>query len=460
MNKSWTSYSFLIINIFVVSSSICQVKSTAEEIKKVVDMNTYEGLLPGQIAPDAVSLDIDNFGDLINGACIIRKGNLQAMVGVDGKIIIPFGKYSFPHGFSNEQKYHRLLIAVKDLVTNLEGFINTEGKVVIPLIYKSVEPYDMYGIANVRNVKSQDLYINTNGDIIQSSGFSPLDPALVRQNINLSTTHDRIIFRKSKIIKTKTTIGGTPPYVGFMTNKGKVVISNEYPEGGIFTEGLAPVQHIDEFQVAKWGFIDKTGKLVIRYTYQIQPGNFHNGLALVQPVKRTEFSFAYINKEGVVKLILGAGTESFNYSPVKFHENSLDSQMDKQIGAFAGKYSFWYNDKGSYLLDTSGTFFPLKDLVKDEKLRNSQAGINISRLRNDGIIFQDLSQTEYYNNNVGFMDFEGNLRFPPAFNWVIPDSYSEYAYATIIHKDSDAGITGVINKQGIFVIVMQKKSTF
>lgn len=458
MKRIYTPLLAIIIILIIISQGFSQTVAISGAVKTNINVKTYEGLLPGRIAPDAVKLEIDNFGDIVDGACIVQKGNLQALVNFDGQLIIPWGKYSFPEGFTAERIYHRSLIPVKDTRSQLEGFVNSSGKVIIPLIYKSVELFDMYGIARVMDTKFNCVYLNADGEMIQlTSGLSNLDPAFVRPNAKLSTTHDRIMFRKSKIIKTKTTIGGTLPYVGFLTDRGKMVVSNDYPDGGVFTEGLAPVQQIDQFQVSKWGFIDKAGKLVIPFTYQIKPGNFHNGLALVQAKTVADFRFAYINKEGVIKIKLG-GAERDYYSPLLFDKNSLYSELDQKAGAFMGKYSFWKYKEEIVLVDTTGKFYKVQDFVNDKALQQSVAGIGILALRNTGILFRDLSKPDS-NNNLGVMDYAGNILFPASFNRIFPDSYSDYATATIWKTGSEP-VSGIVNKQGVFVLIKQNSTTF
>ena len=64
---------------------------------------------------------------------------------------------------------------------------------------------------------------------------------------------------------------------GFIDKTGKVVIPCKWKDAWDFHEGLAPVKDAN----GKWGYIDKTGKLVIPCQWE-DAGYFHEGRADVQ----------------------------------------------------------------------------------------------------------------------------------------------------------------------------------
>ena len=69
-----------------------------------------------------------------------------------------------------------------------------------------------------------------------------------------------------------------------------MVIESQFDFAFNFSGGLAAVRQED-----KWGYINKTGKFVIRPMYDFCK-NFSDGLAIVQAGKYK----GYINKEGVI----------------------------------------------------------------------------------------------------------------------------------------------------------------
>lgn len=86
-------------------------------------------------------------------------------------------------------------------------------------------------------------------------------------------------------------VGGWNGKWGFVDKTGKMVIQPEYDETGDFSEGLAGVRMNN---VWEWGFIDKTGKMVIQPKYE---GfyKFSEGLA---GVKMTNGKWGFIDKTG------------------------------------------------------------------------------------------------------------------------------------------------------------------
>lgn len=86
---------------------------------------------------------------------------------------------------------------------------------------------------------------------------------------------------------------------GFMDKTGKVVIPPAYRDAGDFHEGLAAVSKEDE---GPWGYIDRSGQLVIPIIYDVA-GRFGEGLAAVERGGK----WGYIDKTGKVVLPLTYG---------------------------------------------------------------------------------------------------------------------------------------------------------
>ena len=62
---------------------------------------------------------------------------------------------------------------------------------------------------------------------------------------------------------------------GFIDNTGKTIIKPEYDKAFKFSEGLAGIR-----QNGKWGFIDTSGKEIVKPHYNYV-GSFHNGIAYI-----------------------------------------------------------------------------------------------------------------------------------------------------------------------------------
>lgn len=90
---------------------------------------------------------------------------------------------------------------------------------------------------------------------------------------------------------------------GYIDKTGKVVIPLEYDEASAFSEGLACVMKVDADGNRKYGYIDKTGNVVIPMKYWLAD-SFSEGLA---EVKESESSpYQYIDKKGSVVFTLSS----------------------------------------------------------------------------------------------------------------------------------------------------------
>lgn len=136
--------------------------------------------------------------------------------------------------------------------------------------------------------------------------------------------------------------GGTVKY-GYIDCDGQLTIPLQFDAAGSFREGLAAVKVKD-----RWGFIDKTGKLVIQPQFlnrlsgpPWKPGfspliGFHEGLAVVG----TETGNAYINRTGetvIPPAFLWYGSFSDGLASV-FDGRQTVGYIDKQ-----GKYVWKLN---------------------------------------------------------------------------------------------------------------------
>ncbi|MCC6536733.1 MAG: WG repeat-containing protein [Bryobacterales bacterium] len=70
----------------------------------------------------------------------------------------------------------------------------------------------------------------------------------------------------------------------YVDTSGRVTLRSEYESSGDFAEGLAPACSYNcgpSTSSQNWGFIDETGRMVIKPQFGFVPEPFHEGLALV-----------------------------------------------------------------------------------------------------------------------------------------------------------------------------------
>lgn len=201
------------------------------------------------------------------------------------------------------------LTIVRDKETELRGYVNTKGKLVIPCQFSAAGAFSE-GLAWIQN---EDLKF------------------------------------------------------GFINNKGKIVIAPQYDESGKFSQGLCAVANMvdEENYILKWGYIDTQGEEVIpfRESYYGSPFN-ENGLAFFTFIGKTtdgtsmEGSSQIIDRQGnIVNPFL-------NYIAYDFNEDGLLAVGKKVPYEWEGGYSGFTtkvgfaNEKGElvipYTFDTYG----------------------------------------------------------------------------------------------------------
>lgn len=124
-----------------------------------------------------------------------------------------------------------------------EGFINTEGKVIIPLKYDSVKPFGE-GLALVGSGNNPYHFIDKEGNTVFSLPDS-LSGGVFNEGLAMVTNGYRY---------------------GYIDKTGKIIIPLDYEFTIQFSEGLAAVK-----KNKKWGFIDKNGHTVIPFIYDDDP---------------------------------------------------------------------------------------------------------------------------------------------------------------------------------------------
>lgn len=127
------------------------------------------------------------------------------------------------------------------------GFANSEGEVVIPIIYDT-KPH-INGTALMINEDYLDLRINTMCGLVRRDGTIVID--FEWENMSIEKLSEGLL---------PVSKNGKWGFVN--VNTGKVQIELLYDEIGLFKDGFASVS-ID----SKWGIIDKDGNIVIPLKY-------------------------------------------------------------------------------------------------------------------------------------------------------------------------------------------------
>ena len=191
-------------------------------------------------------------------------------------------------------------------------------------------------------------------------------------------------------------------------------IAPKYEDAGLFVDGLAPVK-----QNGKWGYIDKTGKTVIPFQYDIA-GLFNEGFALVGTLVYSEPETVYdwetdqTYETGKTMSTYGLGfvdtkgnyteftcEDMYNWETDEMFTGAIqyattDSMLSNSMVFHNGYITLWRPDEPtSYVYDTTGN---IVDLPADTYL--SPWGWQIT----EGTII--LGETAYEGGNQHFMNFQ------------------------------------------------------
>lgn len=164
-------------------------------------------------------------------------------------------------------------------LNGLFGFINTEGKLVVPTIYKSCTSFDSEGLATGKIGETTYLIDRYGHQFIDRNEY---DADKTLRNLD----------------KTRKATYAAGDYVPKKSPDGKWgyrlledwAIQPRFEEAGDFSEGIAPVK-----LGGKWGFIGKDGKSVIPYKYEFA-APLRGGLARVAQMGK----YGFIDKNGEV----------------------------------------------------------------------------------------------------------------------------------------------------------------
>jgi hypothetical protein len=273
---------------------------------------------------------------------------------------------------------------------------------------------------------------------------------------------------------------------GFIGEDGKYVINPIYKDASSFSGGLAAVvmengkpQFIDKdnkilFSVdkaeycfgfkeglarvkikGKWGFIDKTGKLVINPIYE-DAQDFRDGLAAVakKDEKKDEITWGYIDKSGSVKINFQFVKDKDKWlcDPGSFKEGLAFTSSDgKQWGCidkdgkyqinpqFEGDFGNPYEFKNGVSLVAQGGSYGFID-NKGKYVINPQFKKAMRFSSNN------FAAVQHSDGKWGFINKEGKYEINPQFDDVAVGFFGNVAFV----KSSDK--YGIIDKKGLYVV--------
>ena len=208
--------------------------------------------------------------------------------------------------------------------TDLYGFVNTEGELVIPCVYEEVEPFSE-GLAWVSNANKEVSFLDFEGNSNRNNGVQGF----------INTKGELVIPRKNDGCFESFSEGLAVLYNGVINTKGEVVIPDSlYYRILDFSDGLAVVQVKES---GEYGYMNTKGEFVIPCIYYRACG-FSNGLALVWKNKIDYYKNkgTIINKRGEV---ICDSINSLTISWTRINEKGKD--VDELFSEFGVKSHFY-----------------------------------------------------------------------------------------------------------------------
>ena len=229
----------------------------------------------------------DWFSDLMGKnpqdlALVKTKGYRYGMVDKTGREVIPC------HFLEIDRNVKEGLVRASSVEEGEGwGFLNTSGQTVIPFIYKHASSFKD-GLAVVEKNYKYGV-IDKTGKVVVPFVYERIDG--FEDGISIA-----VIRKSSKILDTK---------FGIINTRNEVIVPFQYDKMLPFQEGLSAV-----CKGGKWAYIDKSGREVLKLGEGIEADSFSEGLARINDEKTGLYGF--IDKTGKIVIPLKyAWAESF-----------------------------------------------------------------------------------------------------------------------------------------------------
>ncbi len=266
-------------------------------------------------------------------------------------------------------------------INNKFGYINDEGKIVIPSIYADAEDFSdgLARVAQYDSINDETKYgfINNKGEIIINYQFEIASSFKDGFSLVSNGTQYGYIGNDGKFIinpqfDNVTLFAGNYAAIrqgdlyGFIDKKGKIVINPQFKSVDLFYDNdLAAVVSTD----GKHGFIDKEGKYIINAQFDYA-SRFYNDMSII----KTGQKFGMINKKG--KITVNPQFDAINMGNSNNYQDWVLSDY------------FDVSDVVSYILES----------VTAKSFNGFSGATTFNNIR---LIYPNINEANYYN----FTDF-------------------------------------------------------
>jgi hypothetical protein len=326
-------------------------------------------------------------------------------------------------------KYSDLYFIDNDLIAITENYkkyaiVNTNGEIVIPFEYSSVESFED-GIALVKD-NENTFFINKKGENIFEQVYEDAD----------SFSEGLAAVKKDG-------------HWGFIDKSGNMVIKNQFDQVNIFNESFAAVEKNNQ-----WGLIDNLGNIVIDFQYDCI-NDFHEGFAAV--MKNDKWGF--IDKSGKINIALKydevgnfsegkASVKISNYNNGSDEWAYIDSKDNIVIDFYpydaAGDQIFCVGEFNKGLAFVTKTLLSIIDNNGNNIFLGGSSEFFISSLNYnseyDAIPAYVYTDDAMKIKKYGLMGLTGNQRLEPIFDY-IRGIYGDYVVVeSIVDGENKMGV--------------------
>jgi hypothetical protein len=211
-------------------------------------------------------------GSFSDGFCNVVTDSGNAYINKHGKITIRCYKYSVITPFYNR------MASLKDSLYFI--LIDTTDKRINNTLYLNIGNWDTYGHLMVMDTAKHVRWLNKQGVIVGDTMDKSVFALFTKYNSvegNYNFSKDNTWFGNVTLENDMLPITQWGDEYGYINMKTKkIVIPYQYSGADLFHGGLAAVL---EDEVDKWGFIDKTNKLIIDFQFNlIHPDGFKDSI--------------------------------------------------------------------------------------------------------------------------------------------------------------------------------------
>ncbi len=316
------------------------------------------------------------------------------------------------------------------------GYISQDGKFAINPQFKKAYTF-REGRALIRSADDKYGYIDESGKLVITPQYKYA--SVFSEGLAAVTKPDQTIEFIDKTGKTAfsldQTIESADPFFegvarikvngkyGYINKEGKIVISPQYTDAGMFLEGVASVEmKVDD--KTKEGYIDKEGKVVISPQFDLA-GDFFDDRARI----KIDTSYGFIDKQG--KIVIAP-----QYSEVfDFNQNCAAVEQEDVWGFIDNNGRIVINPqfKGVYPFTSSG--LSIVESANNEKWgvidKNGKFVVNPQYDEIDG--FYDHAAIIKQNDKYGLIDDKGKVLVNPIYSNAEP--YPLSAFGNDVHND-------------------------